>query len=649
MEVLDSRSKSGCGTSSCVKFDSFHYSAFHDIDGFVMIPRTFFFDYYTKKLALELSFVFTSSRDFILKRVSEYLSKYIGVFLFTFITFSVLITPEEAFIQLSKIYEFFGLDEELFLLAFIIFTRYYKFAGIFNLFSRLLFVLVLGHILKIKQNSEVFYLLVLCIFISCKSLMDVPVNSGMIAERLKLDTSRIYYNELQIFIALNFSVFYDLVDIDDKLEKIFPLEGLLLLSYSKSLNLTGLKIAPHQIDDSHIFDSSLINSSNILSPLLLTSPKLPPSHQISFHKNTISNNKIHSSFIPSIFIEYAKMSNYSLSPKSFVNIYPCLPNLYVPSDMSNVDYKPNVCENIYSSATSSSSGLFSNIPLSNGFPCPVNPSVYKQSNKIITNTPNMLSPDQPYLTGNCTNGSVEDCLHPQCGNYCGMNYNGNNNINFRFQNGESESRNEGFLGCSSQNFTQVVPPYTQSFPSSQLLSHHDSLFTPHKNLQSFYNVYPPPPPSVLSLPLAPSTSSLIHPPLSQSLPPPLPPPLSLPLPPPLSQPLPRPLSLPLPSPLSPSLPPPSNYRYKSQDTYMEYNQKHQQSLINICLQYPTFDMGKIPLQQKQPYQMKFPLNGVNSNNFVLNNDNGFVHINNGYIYNQMHCHTREDLLNNVNF
>ena len=114
----------------------------------------------------------------------------------------------------------------------------------------------LGPKLVLSNASELFYLLVLCLLISLKGIMDHPLDLGSVAREFGLDASRLAFNEHQILVSLKYSLFFkpsDLFLTDDEVElekkeragtiprrnhrrgsiiDILPLEGLLCLSYS---------------------------------------------------------------------------------------------------------------------------------------------------------------------------------------------------------------------------------------------------------------------------------------------------------------------------------------------------------------------------------------------------------------------------------
>lgn len=144
-----------------------------------------------------------SSKSVILWRTSELFCEYIQA------------SPNDLYVHLNNIYDHFNLDEELFLLALVIFYRY---------------MCVARYVLNIKRDSELFYLFILCIIIAFKALLDCPIDSGAIARSLSLDSSRIFHNEMQIMVALDFTLFFKIGEITE-LGRVFPLEAFSLLSY----------------------------------------------------------------------------------------------------------------------------------------------------------------------------------------------------------------------------------------------------------------------------------------------------------------------------------------------------------------------------------------------------------------------------------
>ncbi|KAA6397493.1 MAG: hypothetical protein EZS28_006973, partial [Streblomastix strix] len=118
--------------------------------------------------------------------------------------------------HLRNMAEFFRLDEELLLMAIVILRRYTAAAR---------------NVLSIQKDSELFYLMILCIVIAYKGLLDSPINTKDIAVQLKLEPARLFHNEIQILNALDYNLFFCKADVAD-LGSIFPIEGLMSLSFS---------------------------------------------------------------------------------------------------------------------------------------------------------------------------------------------------------------------------------------------------------------------------------------------------------------------------------------------------------------------------------------------------------------------------------
>ncbi|KAK2959083.1 hypothetical protein BLNAU_5878 [Blattamonas nauphoetae] len=174
------------------------------------VPSNFFFRHY---LDLEReSADKTEPMKLLVERTASHLAKYTQS------------DPNCMQPHILSLCNYFKLDEEVFLTAVIVLTRYLS---------------VVGSILEIKKDSELFYLLILCILIALKGLLDVPVDSGSIARSLKLEPSRIFHNEVQILAALDFSLYFAQTDVNE-LSTIFPLEGFLCFTYSSQLPLVGL-------------------------------------------------------------------------------------------------------------------------------------------------------------------------------------------------------------------------------------------------------------------------------------------------------------------------------------------------------------------------------------------------------------------------
>lgn len=113
----------------------------------------------------------------------------------------------------------------------------------------------LGQKLVLSNASELFYLLVLCLLISMKGLLDHPYTNSSVAREFGLDASRLAFNEHQILVSLQYSLFFTADDlyaspeemalsaaeVTDNIRRrhrgsltdIFPEEGFLCLSYSK--------------------------------------------------------------------------------------------------------------------------------------------------------------------------------------------------------------------------------------------------------------------------------------------------------------------------------------------------------------------------------------------------------------------------------
>ena len=74
-------------------------------------------------------------------------------------------------------------------------------------------------------------LFVNCIVLSLKALTDSPINLKTLAESLNLNSSEMNEAEIDIYRSIGYSFFYTKEDVAD-LDSVFPVEGLLQLSYS---------------------------------------------------------------------------------------------------------------------------------------------------------------------------------------------------------------------------------------------------------------------------------------------------------------------------------------------------------------------------------------------------------------------------------
>lgn len=84
---------------------------------------------------------------------------------------------------------------------------------------------------KIERLSDVITLFVNCIIISIKALNDSPVNVTYYADILKMKASQINIAEIEILKSIDYNLFFSKEDVED-LENVFPLDGLMSLSYS---------------------------------------------------------------------------------------------------------------------------------------------------------------------------------------------------------------------------------------------------------------------------------------------------------------------------------------------------------------------------------------------------------------------------------
>lgn len=130
-------------------------------------------------------------------------------------------TFEEMFYHVLHLVHFFKMDEEVFLTSIVIFNRY---------------VSITRSYLNISL-SNLFYLLILCILLAFKSMFDIPVNIRSVAQALNLNLSTITNNEVQILNALKYNLFYNYGDLEG-LGNVFPLEGLMYLSFASRATLT---------------------------------------------------------------------------------------------------------------------------------------------------------------------------------------------------------------------------------------------------------------------------------------------------------------------------------------------------------------------------------------------------------------------------
>lgn len=167
------------------------------------LATTSFFDFYTDEYAAQDS-ESHQSMDIIILRSAKFISDLIH-----YDDPSVLQT-------LQSIVAFFELDAETFLLALITFSRYIK----YNIET-----------LDIEQLSQVVSIFVNCIILAQKALEDTPIYQAGVAEALNLKLSDMIHEQLEIFKSIGSNMFYTRDDIRD-LDTVFPIEGLLQLSYS---------------------------------------------------------------------------------------------------------------------------------------------------------------------------------------------------------------------------------------------------------------------------------------------------------------------------------------------------------------------------------------------------------------------------------
>lgn len=152
-----------------------------------MIPADHYFD-----LALHCECLPTETSiptgELLIKKATKQLSSYLRT------------KPSDMQAYIQQIIGLFQLDEEVFLTAVVILYRYVQSARAF---------------LKIKQDSEMYYLILLSVIISCKALFDIPLDSGVIARYFNCDPSNVFNNEVQIMKSLHWSVFFDREDLVD--------------------------------------------------------------------------------------------------------------------------------------------------------------------------------------------------------------------------------------------------------------------------------------------------------------------------------------------------------------------------------------------------------------------------------------------------
>lgn len=180
------------------------------------VPADFFFEHYASYAQSTLPSLLTpltNAKTYIIQKASNFLKGYLEF------------DSSEFTSHLHNIYNHFRLDEELFLFSLIVLYRYVK---------------ITRKALQLKRDSELFYLLILCIIISFKCILDVPIDNSRIAKSLNLDASRLRSNEGQILTALGFNVFFGNKDISE-LDVVFPVEALSLLSYSADIDTERVK------------------------------------------------------------------------------------------------------------------------------------------------------------------------------------------------------------------------------------------------------------------------------------------------------------------------------------------------------------------------------------------------------------------------
>jgi hypothetical protein len=153
-----------------------------------------------------------------------------------------------------------------------------------------------SQVLNITRDSELFYLFILCIIISFKALLDMPIDSGIvrvysmyvfvlgaIARSLNLDSSRIFHNEMQIMLAIDFTLFFTKDDVMC-LDSVFSVDKLMELSYASVY--VGSAFIPScatlaaksysNISSNHFEEKSsyLCVNSNELSPSQFSRPQI---------------------------------------------------------------------------------------------------------------------------------------------------------------------------------------------------------------------------------------------------------------------------------------------------------------------------------------------------------------------------------------
>lgn len=246
---------------------------------FEFVSSTFFYQFFCDQTS-DVGVKVRGPNDFVerlpLWKIIERASKYFCDVVSSF--HSSPCDSEQMFQHILHLVSFFKMDEEVFLTSIIIFNRY---------------VAATRSFLNISL-SNIFYLFILCILLAYKIMLDIPVNVKSVSQALNLNLNTITNNEIQILSALNYDMFYQYRDLDG-LEDVFPLEGLMYLSFASRDALVCPKeletILMQEREKIHSSFSStiysfhdILNSSRCISPLpslgdlASNSPSAPHAH-----------------------------------------------------------------------------------------------------------------------------------------------------------------------------------------------------------------------------------------------------------------------------------------------------------------------------------------------------------------------------------
>ncbi|KAK2957009.1 hypothetical protein BLNAU_8084 [Blattamonas nauphoetae] len=219
------------------------------------IPSDFFFRHYLDLPEAEYPDVTPSQH--IISDTSKHLASYINS------------DPKKMEPHVSSIYAYLGVDEEIFLTGVIVLYKYLKAAS---------------KILHVTKDSELFYLLILCLVIALKGLTDAPLDTGSVLSSLHLEPKHAFHNEIQIMSALNFSLFFKTEEIQP-LFAIFPQDGFRGLTFCAD-GLSDPSYSQTTASTPSLIDAFLRNKKGMQWEASLASPNAPSPTQ---SPNTVSS------------------------------------------------------------------------------------------------------------------------------------------------------------------------------------------------------------------------------------------------------------------------------------------------------------------------------------------------------------------------